>query len=77
MLSALNSLIRFALLNRMLVASAATFLLLFGAWRISKLPIDVLPDLNRPRVVVMVEAPGLTPDDIENLIALPIERALV
>ena len=74
--SALNSIIRFALYNRMLVAAAATFLLLYGGWQMTQLPIDVFPDLNRPRVVIMTEAHGMAPEEVETLIAVPIETAL-
>jgi HME family heavy-metal exporter len=72
----LNGIIRFALQNRMLVAAFATFLLLFGGWRMSQLPIDVFPDLNRPRVVIMTEAEGLAPEEVETLVSFPIETAL-
>lgn len=72
----LNSVIRFALLNRMLVAAVATFLLLYGGWQMSQLPIDVFPDLNRPRVVIMTEAHGLAPEEVETLVSLPIESSL-
>ena len=72
----LNGLIRFALHNRMLVAAMATFLLLFGGWQMLQLPIDVFPDLNRPRVVIMTEAPGLAPEEVETLVSFPIETAL-
>lgn len=77
MLSALlNGIIRFALHNRMLVAALATFLLLYGTWQIIELPIDVFPDLNRPRVVIMTEAHGMAPEEVESLVTLPIETAL-
>lgn len=72
----LNGIIRFALRNRMLVAALATFLLLYGSWQIYQLPIDVFPNLNRPRVVVMTEAPGLAPEEVETLITFPLETAL-
>ncbi len=72
----LNGMIRFALHNRMLVAAMSVFLLLFGGWQMLHLPIDVFPDLNRPRVVIMTEAHGLAPEEVETLVSFPIETAL-
>ena len=72
----LNGVIRFALQNRMLVAALSVFLLLYGSWQMMQLPIDVFPNLNRPRVVIMTEAPGLAPEEVETLVSFPIETAL-
>lgn len=72
----LNGMIRFALHNRMLVAAMSVFLLLFGGWQMLHLPIDVFPDLNRPRVVIMTESHGLAPEEVETLVSFPIETAL-
>ena len=72
----LNGVIRFALHNRMLVAATSVFLLLYGGWQMMQLPIDVFPNLNRPRVVIMTEAPGLAPEEVETLVSFPIETAL-
>jgi Cu/Ag efflux pump CusA len=74
--NSLNGVIRFALHQRVLVAALAVFLMVYGGWQIAQLPIDVFPDLNRPRVVVMTEAPGLAPEEVEALITLPLESAL-
>lgn len=72
----LNGTIRFALQNRMFVAALATLILLYGSWQISQLPIDVFPDLNRPRVVVITEAHGLAPEEVETLVTFPLETVL-
>ncbi len=72
----LTSIIRFALSNRLLVISCAVLLLGFGTWQSLQLPIDVFPDLNRPRVVVITEAHGMAPEEVETLITFPIESVL-
>src|SRR5512145_2561337 len=72
----LNAVIRFALQNRLLVVAAALFLMLYGSWQASRLPIDVFPALDRPRVVVITEAPGLAPEEVETLITFPLETVL-
>lgn len=72
----LNAIIRFALRQRLLVVAAALFLVGYGTWQALEAQIDVFPDLNRPRVVIMTEAPGLAPEEVETLITFPIETAM-
>ena len=72
----LNSIIRFALQQRMLVIAIAIFFVGYGTWQALHAPIDLFPNLNRPRVVIMTEAPGLAPEEVEALITFPIETAV-
>ncbi|MBI1246735.1 CusA/CzcA family heavy metal efflux RND transporter [bacterium] len=72
----LNAIIRFSLQNRVLVAAVALFLLIYGGWQTYSLPIDVFPNLNRPRVVIMTEAHGMAPEEVETLITFPLETVL-
>jgi HME family heavy-metal exporter len=72
----LNAIIRFALHNRLLIMAISVFMLVYGGWQAIQLPIDVFPNLNRPRVVILTEAPGMAPEEVETLITFPLETAL-
>lgn len=72
----LDSLIKFSLRNRLFVVAAAALLFVWGSWTAINLPVDVLPDLNRPRVTVFLEAGGMSPEEVEVQAVLPIETAL-
>ncbi|KAA5543031.1 efflux RND transporter permease subunit [Roseiconus nitratireducens] len=71
----LDKIISFSLHNRTLVLAVAVILLGVGTWQTAQLPIDVFPNLNRPRVVVITEAPGMAPEEVESLITFPLETA--
>lgn len=71
-----NAIIRFSLNHRLLVLTGATILMLFGMREAVKLPIDVLPDLNRPRVAIMTECPGMAPEEVETIVTTPLESAV-
>lgn len=72
----LNSIIRLSLENRLLVLCASVGVLVLGAMAALRLPIDVLPDLTRPRVSILVECPGMAPEEVERLVTFPIETAV-
>ena len=72
----LNAIIRTALNHRLAVLSVAAALIVYGMMQTQQLPIDVLPDLTRPRVVLMTECPGLAPEEVETLVTFPIEAAV-
>jgi CzcA family heavy metal efflux pump len=72
----LNSLIRLSLQHRPLVLAAALLLLVLGAQVLQQLPVEVLPDMTKPTVTILTEAPGLAPEEVEALVTQPIEGAV-
>src|SRR6187549_2780002 len=73
----LNSVIRFSLRHQMLVLVISAIVLAGGGYLTTTIPIDVFPDLDRPRVVILTECPGLSPEEVETLVTQPIETALL
>src|SRR5689334_7255325 len=71
-----DKLIHFSLKNRLFVIICAAFLMIYGIFTARHLPVDVLPDLNRPTVTIMTEAPGLAPEEVESQVTVPLERSL-
>jgi len=72
----LNKIINFSLQNRMLVVIACSLLLIFGTYIASNMEVDVFPDLTAPSVVVLTEAHGMAPDEVERLVTFQIETAV-
>jgi CzcA family heavy metal efflux pump len=73
----LNKLIRFSLAHRGLILIIAIALLGMGYYRSTLLPIEVLPDLTKPTVTILTEAPGLAPEEVETLVTVPLENSLM
>lgn len=73
----LNAVIRFALRYRMLVVVLSLALLVYGTYLATMMPIDVFPDLDRPRVIIITECPGLATEEVETMVTQPIEIALL
>ena len=72
----LDAIIRNALRFRLFTIVLAIVAMVYGTYTLTKLPIDVFPDLNRPRVTIMTEAPGLAPEEVETLVTFPLESVL-
>ncbi|NBV85041.1 MAG: efflux RND transporter permease subunit, partial [Verrucomicrobia bacterium] len=73
----LNKLIHLALNNRAIVVVSAVLLMALGVQTTLRLPVEVLPDLTKPTVIILTESPGLAPEEVEVNITQPIERALL
>ena len=72
----LNKIISYSLHNRLLILFAAILLFFTGSYTAMKMEVDVFPDLNAPTVVIMTEAPGMAPEEVERLVTFPVETAV-
>ena len=72
----LNRIIQFSLHNRPVVLAASLFLIVAGAYTASRMEVDVFPDLTAPTVVVLTEAHGMAPEEVERLVTFPVETAV-
>ena len=72
----LNKIIQYSLHNRLVIVIASVVLLLWGSYTAYRMEVDVFPDLNAPTVVVMTEAPGMAPEEVERMVTFPIETAV-
>ena len=65
-----------SLANRLLVLIAGAVLMAYGAFTLTRTPVDVFPDLNKPTVTIMTEAGGMAAEEVEQLITFPLETAM-
>ena len=72
----LNKIISYSLHNRLLVLVCAILLLVGGVYTAYHTDVDVFPDLNAPTVVIMTEAHGMAPEEVERLVTFPVETAV-
>jgi heavy metal efflux system protein len=73
----LDRLIRFALRQRLVVLGGVLAIIGAGALALQRVPFDAFPDLTGTRVEVIAPAPGMSPDDVENLVTYPLESVLM
>ena len=72
----LDRIIRFSLDNRYLVLFLSFLILASGVVALFRTEVDIFPDLNAPTVVVMTEASGMAPEEVEQMVTFPVETAL-
>ena len=73
----LNKLIKWALASRAVIIGAALLIMALGVQTVQELPVEVLPDLTKPTVILLTESPGLAPEEVETRVTQPIESALM
>ncbi|MES2597043.1 MAG: efflux RND transporter permease subunit [Verrucomicrobiota bacterium] len=73
----LNGMIQWALHNRAIILGTSLILMVMGLQTATQLPVEVLPDLTKPTVVILTESPGLAPEEVEMRVTQPIESALL
>ena len=71
-----NKIIRFSLEHKLFIIVAGILLMVAGLWSANRTDIDVFPDLTAPQVVVMTDAHGMAPEEVERLVTFPIETAV-
>ncbi|HEX5392022.1 MAG TPA: CusA/CzcA family heavy metal efflux RND transporter [Rhodocyclaceae bacterium] len=72
-----NRIVEFSLTQRLLVLMATLLLIAAGIVAFQSLPIDAFPDVSTPQVKIIVKAPGMTPEEVESRIAVPLEQELL
>ncbi len=72
----LDKIIRYSLRNRLVVLACALLLMFGGVYVTNDIDVDVFPDLTAPTVVVMTEAKGMAPEEVEQLVTFPIETSV-
>lgn len=73
----LRGIVRWSLQFRFLVIVLAAALIAFGVARLGNMPVDVLPEFSPPYVEIQTEALGLSAEEVEQMITVPMEQDLL
>ena len=73
----LNYMISWSLANRAIILCLAILIMATGIRTATNLPVEVLPDLTKPTVTILTEAPGLSPEEVESQVTIPVESVLM
>lgn len=72
----LDSIIKFSIRHKIAVAFCTLFLIIWGIWSATKLPVDAVPDITNNQVQIITVAPTLAGQEVEQLITFPIEQSI-
>ena len=73
----LSKLVEFSLTQRLLVSALTVLLVIAGITSFRDLPIDAFPDVSSTQVKLIMKAPGMTPEEVEARIVMPIELEML
>ena len=71
----LNKIIEFSVKQKLIIGLFILFLIGYGSYEVTKLPIDAVPDITNNQVQIITVAPSLGATDIERLVTFPVEQA--
>ncbi|HLZ88185.1 MAG TPA: efflux RND transporter permease subunit, partial [Puia sp.] len=71
----LNAIISFSVRNKLIIGIFVLSLIGWGAYSVTRLPIDAVPDITNNQVLVITSSPSLGAPDVERFITVPVEQA--
>lgn len=72
----LNRIINFSIQNKLVIGAMTLFLIIWGVWSATKLPIDAVPDITNNQVQIITVSPTLAGQEVEQLVTFPIEQSI-
>ena len=72
----LDSIIKFSIKNKLVIGIMTLLLIIWGVWSVTRLSIDAVPDITNNQVQIVTVSPTLAPQEVEQLITMPVEIAM-